>query len=133
ESKSSFRKSFSFTRNNRLRQLLCATPKLSILISSSLQMKRSYYSNSVGQFLKDDETKILGELSLHHLFALEELQKNAWLKQIRILKDSLAIFDQGRIYFEFLIPRMGKRVDNILFIDGLIFVIEFKFCVLKYK
>ena len=96
-------------------------------------MKRCYYSSSILNFLCDDETKILGELSLHHRFALEDLQKNAWLKQIRILKDSLKSFHSGHIYFEFLIPRMGKRVDNILIIDGLIFVLEFKVGDTKYQ
>jgi hypothetical protein len=89
-------------------------------------MQRSYYSNSIPRFLEDDETKILGQLSLHHVFALEDLQKNAWISQIRILKNSLKSINRGQIYFEFLIPRMGKRVDNILIVDGLIFVLEFK-------
>lgn len=96
-------------------------------------MKRSYYSKSIPDFLAEDETKILGELSLHHRFALEDLQKNAWIKQIRILKNSLLLLNRGRIYFEFLIPRMGKRVDNILVIDDLIFVLEFKVGDAKYQ
>ena len=98
-----------------------------------LRMKRSYYSNSVPKFLEDDETKILGELSLQHNFALEDLQKNAWMKQIKILKASLRSFGRGQLYFEFLIPRMGKRVDNILVLDDLIFVIEFKVGDTKYQ
>lgn len=96
-------------------------------------MKRSYYSNSIPGFLLDDETKILGQLSLRHVFALEDLQKNAWISQIRILKNSLKSINRGQIHFEFLIPRMGKRVDNILIIDGLIFVLEFKVGDTKYQ
>ena len=96
-------------------------------------MRRSYYSNSIKAFLQDDEIKILGELSLHHSFALEDLQKNAWIKQIQILKNSLRFINRGHIYFEFLIPRMGKRVDNILIIDDLIFVLEFKVGDTKYQ
>jgi hypothetical protein len=89
-------------------------------------MKRSYYSNSIAGFLDENETKILGELSLYHNFSLEGLQKNAWIKQIQILKDALQLFKEGQIYFEFAIPRMGKRVDNILIINDLILVLEFK-------
>lgn len=96
-------------------------------------MKRSYYSNSIQSFLAENETKILGELSLHHRFALEDLQKNAWIKQIRTLKNSLSSIGRGQIYFEFLIPRMGKRVDNVLVIDDLIFVLEFKVGDTKYQ
>jgi hypothetical protein len=89
-------------------------------------MTRSYYSNTISDFLEDDETRILGQLSLHHNHALEDLQKNAWVKQITILKDTLQSVDNGQIYFEFSIPRMGKRVDNVLIINDLIFVLEFK-------
>jgi hypothetical protein len=89
-------------------------------------MTRSYYSNTISDFLNDDETRILGQLSLHHNHALEDLQKNAWIKQITILKDTLQSVDNGQIYFEFSIPRMGKRVDNVLIINDLIFVLEFK-------
>ncbi len=32
----------------------------------------------------------------------------------------------GHVYFEFAIPRMGKRVDVVLISGGIIFVIEFK-------
>ena len=89
-------------------------------------MTRSYYSKTITDFLQDNETRILGELSLHHNHALEDLQKNAWIKQIKILKDTLQNLTTGQIYFEFSIPRMGKRVDNILIINDLIFVLEFK-------
>ena len=50
---------------------------------------------------------------------------NAWRKQITILKTQLPEFE-GQIYFEFAIPRMGKRVDNILIINEVAFIIEFK-------
>ncbi len=90
------------------------------------KMKRAYYSNSIKKFLEDTQTSILGELILNHTNrTLEDLQKNAWIKQIQILKDQLVGIN-GQIYFEFTIPRMGKRVDNIIIIDNVAFVIEFK-------
>lgn len=89
-------------------------------------MTRSYYSNSISDFLNDDSDKILGQLIRNHNFATEKLQRNAWIKQIEILKFALKSFVRGQIYFEFSIPRMGKRVDNMLIIDDFIFVIEFK-------
>src|SRR4030065_11809 len=33
---------------------------------------------------------------------------------------------QGAIYFEYAIPRMGKRIDVLLIIGSVIFVLEFK-------
>lgn len=89
-------------------------------------MNRSYYKNSIVNFISEDKNSILGQLSLNHSNRqLEDLQKNAWVKQIEILKDQLKGLT-GQIYFEFTIPRMGKRVDNIIIIDDTIFVIEFK-------
>ncbi|MGM8871138.1 DUF2075 domain-containing protein [Psychrobacter sp. 2Y5] len=89
-------------------------------------MQRAYYSNSIQEFLLESEEGILGRLTANHSNrTLEELQINAWRKQIKILKDQLSIF-KGQIYFEFTIPRMGKRVDNIIIINNVIFIVEFK-------
>jgi len=89
-------------------------------------MKRSYYSNSIQKFLLDNDSSILGELTANHSNrTLEELQINAWRKQIEILKNQLQDL-KGKIYFEFAIPRMGKRVDNIIIINDVIFIVEFK-------
>jgi len=89
-------------------------------------MERSYYSSSLQQFLKDDSDFILGQLTKNHQFVLEEQQRNAWLKQIVILKNQLQSLDSGHILFEYSIPRMGKRVDVIFIYSGFVFVIEFK-------
>ena len=51
-------------------------------------MQRAYYKNNIKNFIKDGENSILGSLSLHHNHTLEDLQKNAWLSQITILKDT---------------------------------------------
>lgn len=88
-------------------------------------MKRSYYQNTINNFIREDSNSIFGQLAKNHQHDLEELQKNAWLKQIQILKSGLTDIE-GNIYFEFSIPRMGKRVDNILIIKDFIFIIEFK-------
>ena len=52
-------------------------------------------------------------------------QRNAWTRQIEILKHQLKAYE-GRIYFEYAIPRMGKRIDVLLIISNTIFVLEFK-------
>lgn len=53
-------------------------------------MSRSYYNSSITNFVTEDENSILGQLSLNHSNRhLEDLQKNAWVKQIEILKDQL--------------------------------------------
>lgn len=87
---------------------------------------RAYYSNEVSNFLKAPDNEILGQLLINHAFSNDQEQKRAWAEQIRILKFVLQNFSEGTIYFEFSIPRMGKRADNILILNGLIFILEFK-------
>jgi N-acyl-L-homoserine lactone synthetase len=89
-------------------------------------MKRAYYSKSIKQFLHDSDSSVLGKLTSSHTNRnLEDLQINAWKSQIQILKNQLKGLD-GKVYFEFAIPRMGKRVDNIIIINDVIFIVEFK-------
>jgi hypothetical protein len=89
---------------------------------------RSYYSASLNSFLKEDPATILGNLSRHHSQELDYLQTNAWLSQIKILQQQLASYSNegNAIFFEFSIPRMGKRADVVLVVNGIIFVVEFK-------
>lgn len=89
-------------------------------------MSRAYYSNSIPRFLTEDPHKIMGTLTLNHYFALEDLQKNAWVNEIEILKNCLSGFLDGHIFLEYSIPRMGKRVDAVILKRGTVFVIEFK-------
>ncbi len=89
-------------------------------------MSRAYYSAPIKRFLNDSTHHILGELTQYHQFALEELQKNSWVAQIQLLKDSLHCLSNSYIAFEYAIPRMGKRVDVVILHNGIIFVLEFK-------
>jgi hypothetical protein len=88
---------------------------------------RACYSNHILGFLSDSAESILGSLTANYPHStLEDLQINAWVEQVKILKNQLAELKDGHILFEYSIPRMGKRVDNILLIDGIVFVLEFK-------
>lgn len=91
-------------------------------------MNRSYYSNSTDSFGHDSDDHVLGVLAAHHSFELDLLQKNAWRFQIQLFREILAVVPSlcGHLFFEFAIPRMGKRVDVVLTHRGVIFVLEFK-------
>ena len=89
-------------------------------------MKRSYYSENFKKFSETDNNQVLGILTKNHRFELDLNQKNAWEEQIKILKKSISKLADGYIAFEFDIPRMGKRIDNILISKGVIFILEFK-------
>jgi hypothetical protein len=88
-------------------------------------MKRSFYSDSISNFLQASADQILGALSRSNEFSLEITQKEAWLQEIRILKGVLKNYE-GKIFFEYSIPRMGRRIDAVLIIKNVIFVLEFK-------
>ncbi len=89
-------------------------------------IERAYYKNVISAFLAASQDQILGELANKHHFDLDIMQKNAWIDQIAALKEQLHNFQSGEIFFEFSIPRMGKRVDVLLLLEGVIFVIEYK-------
>lgn len=88
-------------------------------------MQREYYSDSIANFLQSSTTEILGRLALNNDFALIQAQRSAWLEEIDILRKVLEPF-RGSIYFEYSIPRMGRRIDVVLLIRSVIFVLEFK-------
>jgi len=86
---------------------------------------RAYYSNTIRGFLVDDRDAVLGRLVQGSQFPVEQAQRDAWLEQIENLKEILGEYS-GAIYFEYVIPRMGKRVDVLLVIGAAIFVVEYK-------
>ena len=88
-------------------------------------MKRAYYSNEIKEFLLSSTQEIIGTLSINNEFSLEQTQREAWIAEIDILKKVLIPFE-GKIYLEYSIPRMGERIDAVLIIDSVLFVIEFK-------
>ena len=89
-------------------------------------MQVAYYQAPIPAFLLTNESEILGKLTRAHGFLLEPQQRNAWLEQVRIMRQAVRNFKIGHILFEFAIPRMGKRADVVLVIGGVILVLEFK-------
>ena len=88
-------------------------------------MNRHFYSASISNFLIESEQSIFGALSQNSGFADEPTQKFAWSQQISILKNVLNNLE-GSIFFEYSIPRMGSRIDVVLIIKNVIFILEFK-------
>lgn len=90
-------------------------------------MSRAYYSASIQQFLHQDAEGILGALTAKSEFSVEPSQRYAWQQQIRILKHALSPFEaEGKVYFEYSVPRLGKRIDVVALIRSTLFVLEFK-------
>ena len=89
-------------------------------------MRRSYYSADLGEFAAVSPDSIVAAMARELPFDLGDEQRDAWERTIEILKGALAGLGSGRIFFEFSIPRMGRRVDAVLVCRGAVFVIEFK-------
>ena len=88
---------------------------------------RCYYSASIEQFLRQSKEEILGIIHENNISAdVSILQINTWEEEIRILKEQLAFFNEGRVVFEYTIPRMGKRVDAVVLYKNIVFLLEFK-------
>ncbi|HEY4935949.1 MAG TPA: hypothetical protein VII44_05180, partial [Puia sp.] len=88
-------------------------------------MTRSFYSGSIADFLKNSTDDVIGVLAKNNVFALELTQRMAWNAEIEILRRVLSDYE-GVILFEYSIPRMGKRIDAIVIIRNVIFILEFK-------
>lgn len=88
---------------------------------------RSYYSATIADFLRQSISDILGTIHANDISAETTIQQNnAWESEIHILKDQLRSFADGRIIFEYTIPRMGKRVDAVVLYQNIVFLLEFK-------
>jgi len=90
-------------------------------------MNRAFYSDTISNFLDSSPEKILGILALNNQFSLEQTQRDAWLIEIEVLKEILPSYrNNGSLYLEFSIPRMSQRIDAVVLIGSVIFILEFK-------
>lgn len=85
----------------------------------------AYYKNSISNYINQNKDEILGIITKNDEFDSTFLQKQAWQKQISILKEALKNIS-GDIVFEYTIPRIGRRIDNVIITEGIIFILEFK-------
>lgn len=91
--------------------------------------RRWFYADSLDRFRAASPEQILGELAQHSGGSIELDQNNAWQQQIEILKNidlPDGIQHTSKIYFEYTIPRLGRRVDVLLLVQHVLFVLEFK-------
>lgn len=88
-------------------------------------MLNYYFKDSINTFLERSDAEILGLITQSNEFDSTQTQNKSWAQQFPILKRALREFN-GTIFFEFTIPRMGKRIDSLIIIDNVVFVIEFK-------
>lgn len=89
---------------------------------------RCLYKSDFKSFIEADPYSVLGRI--HDAFHGQALTSTdeAWLGEIRLLQNVLLPWkdEEAEIIFEYDIPRLGKRIDVVLLLRGLIFCLEFK-------
>lgn len=89
-------------------------------------MCSAFYSNDIKTFLNQNEDEIFGIIAKNDEYDSVCKQKDAWIAQIRLLKNALSKYNDGSVIFEYTIPRVGGRIDNVVLLNDTIFVLEFK-------
>lgn len=88
---------------------------------------RCYYHATIEEFLRQSTAEIAGVIHSNDISAETRIQQsNTWEQEIAILKDQLSVLSEGELLFEYSIPRMGKRVDNVVLYKGIVYLLEFK-------
>ena len=89
---------------------------------------RCLYNSSFDEFIKKDNSSIFGVLCDRYHGEALTTTREAWSAEIAIMKQTLYPFlnQNGQIVFEYDIPRLGKRIDIVLLLKGIVFCLEFK-------
>lgn len=89
---------------------------------------RYYYSSAISEFIREEGTSIIvGKLTESSQHDINKKTSSSWKEEINSLKEALKDYSgRGSIYLEYNIPRMGRRVDAIVLIDGIVFILEYK-------
>ena len=91
-------------------------------------MSRCLYHSSIREFLICNSEELLGKMVSAYHGNLPTTSRDAWEGEIVIMQTTLQPWadEFGEIIFEYDIPRLGKRVDVVLLLRGIIFCLEFK-------
>lgn len=85
------------------------------------------YASTTDSFRAETPASIVGQLTMQSDFPVDESQRQAWLGQIALLRHALdRLGRDGAVVFEYAIPRLGRRVDVVLIVEHVLFVLEFK-------
>ena len=89
---------------------------------------RCLYIATIKEFLKQERQAVLGLLHMNYHGNALTTTDDAWLGEIDILQKVLTLWkeEEAQIIFEYEIPRLGKRIDVVLLLRGIIFCLEFK-------
>ena len=97
-----------------------------------IQSSNAYYAAEVAALVLASPEEIIGALVTNGTFPVERAQRDAWLLQITVPQSALVGLD-GTVFLEFVVPRIGSRLDVALISGPAIFAIEFKVGESEYR
>lgn len=89
---------------------------------------RCLYKDEIKNFL-NEKIEIIRDALTNNYHGIElTTTRDAWSGEIEILQNVLLPWkdSKAQIIFEYDIPRLGKRIDVVLLLNGIIFCLEFK-------
>lgn len=91
-------------------------------------MTRCLYHATIHEFLQQSPEALLGTFVNNYHGVAMTTTNEAWADEIHITQEVLLPWkdEDGQVIFEYDIPRLGKRIDVVLLLRGLIFCLEFK-------
>ena len=89
---------------------------------------RCLYASTFADFLNQEPLAVLGALHNNYHGDTLTTTDEAWMSEIILMQQVVEPWkdEAGQIVFEYDIPRLGKRIDVVLLIRGMIFCLEFK-------
>lgn len=94
----------------------------------TIESGRCLYGAILGDFLEADPNAVLGRITSHYHGVAQTTTNEAWEVEIKLLQVILEPWrdEDAYLFFEYDIPRLGKRIDAVLLLRGIIFCLEFK-------
>lgn len=90
--------------------------------------QRCLFDDDIRSFVDREDKAVLGYLCERYHGDALTTTRETWQREIEVLQTALLPWKEsdGKIIFEYDIPRLGKRIDVVLLLQGVIFCLEFK-------
>lgn len=92
-------------------------------------MQNYQYASTISDFFNKSESEIVQILTENNDFSsTRRTTMNSWHEEVRSIRKALAEYkeENGFVAFEYTIPRVGGRIDCVIGLRGILFVLEFK-------
>lgn len=92
-------------------------------------MHNYQYASTISGFFNKSESEIVHILTESNEFSsIRRTTMDSWHEEVRSIRKALADYtgDDGFVAFEYTIPRVGGRIDCVIGLRGILFVLEFK-------